>query len=423
MTEDFLHYLWKYKLYKPGLYSTSEGESLEIIHPGLHNSDAGPDFFNAKIKIGDTLWAGNVEIHVKASEWHRHAHDTDKAYDNVVLHVVTVNDAPASTSTGRVIPVWEMQFDNAMIDRYIRLQQNGDMIPCSPFLKNISAFDMDSWLGRMMIEKLERKVEVVQKLLAACKNDWDEVFYVMLLRNFGFGLNGEPFEQLARQTPWRILLKNADDLLRLEAILLGQGGFLSELLPADEYVKTLQKEYQLLKQKYGLKPIPMHNWKFLRLRPTNFPTIRLVQLAWLFHMGNISLDKVTGITSLHELTDLLAVSPKGYWLTHYRPGAESPQKSKKMGDTSRSLIVINTLAPLLFAYGRLRGDEIYCDRAIEWLDAMKPESNSVIDRWNESDIKALNASQSQALVYLNHNYCKIRRCLHCRIGHQVISKL
>lgn len=421
MKEELLHYIWKYKLYAPEIYVTMSGERLEIIHPGLHNKDAGPDFFNAKVRIGDTLWAGNVEIHNKSSDWIKHGHHQDKNYDNVILHVVNQHDSETVAASGNKIPVWIMPINQSVCAKYQELQANTSWIPCATHLEKLSSFETQNWIDRMMVEKMEQKTEAISQLLTHTKNDWEEVFYVLLSRNFGFGINNEACEMMARNTPWRILLKNIDNRMRLEAILLGQAGFLDELLTEDDFISSLQKEYRYVAHKYGLKPMYSHQWKFLRLRPSNFPTVRLVQLANLLHKGKISLSRIIEANNIKELTGMLDVKPSPYWLTHYRPGAASPEKDKNIGQNSRELIIINTIAPITFAYGKLRGNENLCQKAIEWLEKLKPEQNSIIDHWLAHGMQALNAAQSQALVHLERNYCRHKRCLHCRIGHLVLS--
>lgn len=421
MNEDLLHHLWLFKLYEPGLHTTTKEETLEIIHPGYHNTDAGPDFFNAKVKIAGTLWAGNIEIHQKSSDWFRHGHHTNEAFNNVILHVVTSHDAVATTTNGTEVSTWVMRIPPAFINNYEQLRKSHQRIPCIHKVKQLKSITLSGWLERMMIEKLETKVALIQQLLKRYNNDWDEVLYVLLMRNFGFGLNADPFEQMARQTPWRIILKNSDDLLRLEALFLGQAGFLTDLQPDDAYTTSLMKEYQHLKQKYGLTPMPSHHWKFLRLRPTNFPTIRLMQLAALFHNHRFSLDKIMKATNPQQLSAMLNVSLKGYWLTHYRLQCISPYKEKGLGRRSAELIVINSLVPLTYAYGWLRDHETLKDRAIQWLEALPPEENALVREWHVKDIKAKSAFQTQALIHLTQKYCTPKRCLHCRIGHLIIA--
>lgn len=422
MTEELLHYLWKFRLYKPGLYSTHNGQSLEIIHPGLHNTDSGPDFFNAKVKIGDTLWAGNVEIHQKSSDWNKHGHQTNKAYDNVILHVVAQNDADVKNSAGIIIPSWELPIEHSHIKNYELLQKNHSWVACAPFLNQVHQLEINSWIERMTIEKLETKMEVISQMLHQYKNDWDEVFYVLLVRNFGFGINSQPFEQLARQTPWKTVLKNSDHLMRLEALFLGQAGFLSDLVYEDDYVQALQAEYRFISQKYHLNQVLQHHWKFLRLRPSNFPTIRLAQLAKLFHNKNASFSRILSTGKIESLIEMFNVEASEYWNSHYRPGAESANQAKNMGKSSIELIIINTIVPLLFAYGKLRDNDEFCRKALSWLESLKPENNNILNGWHKAGINAQNASQSQGLVFLKQSYCQHRKCIHCRIGHLVISK-
>ena len=422
MTEELLHYLWKFRMYKPELYKTHDGQSMEIINTGIPNNDAGSDFFNAKIKIGETLWAGNVEIHIKSSDWNRHGHQNDKAYDNVILHVVAEHDTPVKTSSGAVVQTWIMPIEQWHIDNYNSLIRAEDNIPCSHNLKNIEPFEITAWIERMAIEKLENKTAHIRQLLDNCTNDWDNVFYIMLARNFGFGLNSEPFEQLARQTPWTIVLKNIDNIKTLEALFIGQAGFLDDLMYEDKYIQDLCDEYRFLKHKYNLTPIPQHQWKFLRLRPFNFPTIRLMQFVQLIYNHKLSADVVINEENIKSIHKLLKIKPSTYWETHFRPNVESPQSKKELGESSKDLIIINTIIPFLFAYGKLRGNEKQCDKAFLWFQSLKPERNSILNSWKESGIVADNALQSQALIHLNRSYCVLRKCLTCRVGHLVISK-
>lgn len=422
MTEELLHYLWKFRLYKPGLYSTCNGLPLEIIHPGLHNTDSGPDFFNAKIKIDNTLWAGNVEIHHKSSDWERHEHHLNKAYDNVILHVVFQNDASTKNSAGIEIPTWEIPIESIHLKNYEALLKNQNWIPCAHGIANVNQIEIQSWIERMVVEKLENKVTVIRHLLQQSQNNWDEVLYIYLVRSFGFGINNQPFEQLARQTPWKTVLKNNDNLLRLEALFLGQAGFLSHLVHEDEYVQSLQKDYQFLANKYQLASISQHQWKFLRLRPSNFPTIRLIQLAKLFHNSSSLFSSILNIENKAQLMELFNVEGSEYWNTHYRPGIQSPFQKKQLGKVSVDLLIINSIIPVIFAYGKLRNNEILCNRAVNFLEDIKPESNSIIKSWSKLGININSAFQSQGLVYLKQTYCHNKRCLHCRIGHLVISK-
>lgn len=422
MSEDFMHYLWQFKLYSPGLYKTTEGDVLEIIHPGLLNSDSGPDFFNAKIRIGSTLWAGNVELHLKSSDWYRHSHHTDQSYDNVVLHVVLEDDKTAQTSSASNIPTWIMPVDESILNRYRKLYQSKLWIPCAQDIHRISPFELANWLERMMVEKLENKIERLHQLLKESMNDWDELFYISLCRSFGFGVNGDAFEQLEKSIPWDIVQKNRDDLLKLEALFLGQAGFLNLNSKLDNYTSILVREYKHLTIKYQLKTMDQHLWKFMRLRPSNFPTVRLIQLAALFHKENISLNKIVDAASTKEIMNLLEVQPSKYWLNHYRPNIESTSKSKSLGIHSKQLLIINTFVPILFAYGKAYGNDAQQQKALQWMEELPPETNSITKNWETLQVKAKNASETQALVHLKQNYCNLKKCLHCRIGHLVIAK-
>jgi len=422
MSEDFMHYLWQFKLYSPGLYKTTEGDALEIIHPGLLNSDSGPDFFNAKIRIDSTLWAGNVELHLKSSDWYQHSHHTDHSYDNVVLHVVFENDKTAQTSSASHIPTWIMPVDESMLHRYRKLYQSKLWIPCAQDIHRISPFKLANWLERMMVEKLESKIEWIHQLLKESKNNWDELFYISLCRSFGFGVNGDAFEHLAKSIPWDIVQKNRDDLLKLEALFLGQAGFLSLDSELDNYTSILVREYKHLVAKYRLKTMDQHLWKFMRLRPSNFPSVRLTQLAALFHKENLSLSKVIKAASTKKLMDMLKIQPSEYWQNHYRPNVASTTKSKSLGKHSKQLLIINTFVPILFAYGKASDNDSLQHKALQWMVELPAETNSILKNWETLQIKAKNASESQALVHLKQNYCNLRKCLHCRIGHLVLTK-
>ncbi len=424
MNEELLHFIWQHKLYKAGLYVTSNQKSMEVVHPGLPNSDAGPDFFNAKIKLDGILWAGNVEIHFKSSDWRKHQHHQDLRYDNVVLHVVLKNDEKVFSTSGRAIPAWEMEIPQTTFSRYQTLYEHKGFIACENQINQIDGFEIDQWIERMLVEKLEAKVNGIVSLLETYQNDWLEVFYILLARNFGFGLNGDLFEQLARQTPWKITAHISDAPEKLEALFLGQGGFLEGLVFDDDYITLLAKEYRILKQKYALEAVSSHLWKFLRLRPVNFPTIRLVQLAALIAKNKSLFEQLLHCDSLKTAVEQLKAEPAGYWTNHYRPCVPGTKSSKKLGQQAVDLIIINTVIPLFFAYGKLRDKPMYQQKALDWLFELPPEKNRVVKKWAMPgvDIKARSAAQTQGLVFLKNNYCDNKKCLHCRIGHQLLSK-
>jgi len=421
MNEEFLHYLWKYRLYKLDEYKSDDGQTIEIIHPGIQNHDAGPDFFNAKIKIGNTLWAGNVEIHLKSSDWYRHGHQNDPAYNNVILHVVLENDFKTKTYSDLTVPVWEMPIESWHLDNYKHLTGTPQKIGCANRINQIPRIEISNWIERMAIERLENKTILIEQLLSQYQNDQDEVFYILTARNFGFSVNGDAFEQMARQTPWKIVLKNRDNLETLEALFLGQAGFLSDEMFQDNYIKKLCDEYKFLKNKYSLTPISIHHWKFLRLRPSNFPTIRLMQFAKLLFQNNYSSEKILKEKDLYNIYDLLMIETSPYWETHYKPDKESPKSKKKVGKTSAELVIMNTIVPFLFSLGTKRANEELTHKALDWLQSLPPDNNSIISDWNNIEIVANNAMESQALIYLTKNYCINKKCLHCKIGHLVIK--
>ena len=420
MQEEFLHYIWQHKMYKQNALYTEDGLSIEIIHPGEPNPNAGPDFFNAKIKIEETLWAGNVEIHKFASEWKEHRHYMDESYDNVILHVVDEVDAETISSAGRKIPVLKLNYSHDLHDNYIQLKNNKSWLACAEHLNNVSAFEISLWQQRMLVERLENKMKDVCRILNLTTQNWDETFYRMLFRSFGFGVNGDPFELLAQSIPLKVLLKYCSSQKKMEALLFGQAGFLDDFYEV-EYLNVINREYQVLKEKHQLVPIENHLWKFLRLRPSNFPTIRISQLASLLLRLKGVFGQLINEPDIKKVDELLNVQVSAYWESHYTKSKESVKKEKKLGANSKKLIIINTIVPYLFAFGKITGAEEYEKRAFDWLSNLKPESNSIIERWKAHEISINNAGDSQALIYLSNNYCKPKKCLRCRIGHKVLA--
>jgi hypothetical protein len=421
MTEAFLHYLWGHRLcYQAGL-TTHDGQPFEIIHPGIPNGDAGPDFFNAKIKIGSTLWAGNVEIHIRERDWERHGHHLDPAYDNVILHVVQEHQAGTVNHEGRPVPVWEMQYEQGLLYRYNRLLAKPGFIACEQDLDQISPFEMTQWLERMLVERIESRSKDVKRYLQWTNNDWDEVFYLLLSRAFGFGTNAEPFERLARLIPLKVLLKHANDVVQLEAFLLGQAGLL-EKAPEDAYTRTLKKEYRFLNHKYQLKPMDESAWHFLRLRPSNFPTIRLVQLARLIHETRGQFGDFVHSVSLKKWKRILNVSTSEYWETHFKPGISSKQsRQKKVGKGAIDLLLINAIVPYCYLFAKYKGLDDMSQKSLQLMAQLPPEQNHIIEQWGELGHVAADAAQSQAMIFLKKSYCNHKKCLSCRIGHKIIS--
>jgi hypothetical protein len=422
MTEDLLHFIWKYKLLKPiNLYTTSKTE-LQIIKTGEHNTHAGPDFTNARIKIGDTEWAGTIEIHKKSSDWFLHNHHTDKAYDNVILHVVYEHDKEIQNSKQQPIPCLELKpfLMDGVLEKYENLYKNKQPIPCGTLFTDVPDIIKEPWLERMLVDRLEDKTNFVQELFTFTKNNWDETFYLLLFKNFGFHINSDAFLQIAKSIPLNTLLKHANSTQQVEALLFGQSGLLHKDLK-DEYTQNLFKEYNYLKHKYQLIPIP-HNLKFLRLRPQNFPTIRLAQLANFILKYQHTFSKIVEATKIEDVKKLFTISVSDYWQTHYTLDELSVFEEKNFGKSSIENIIINTVCPLLFFYGKIKQDESLIEKAVKWYDELKPEKNNITKLFEELSFKPKHAGHSQALIQLNNNYCTNKKCLQCSIGVFILSK-
>lgn len=417
MNENFLYYIWENRLLKADL-STVTGEPLTIVHPGFRNHDSGPDFSNAKIKIGDTLWAGSVEIHVLASDWRRHRHQNDKAYNNVVLHVVYENDAESSS-----VPVLRLKdsFDETLFERYQDFVRTRGWIPCGDSIARIQHFTWLSWLDRLAVERLEQKSKTIESVLRSTGNDWEETLYRIALHYFGMKVNGDGFEKLAAILPHKILLKHADNLVQVEAVLFGCAGLLEGSF-ADDYPKLLQREFAVLKAKFGLKTMPAESWRFMRMRPSNFPTIRLSQLAQLVYLQGNIFSKMINAKSVEELHELLSVGTSDYWTGHFMFDKPSQQRSKKLGRMTSGVIIVNAFVPIMFCYGKMHEQNELCDRAMALLESVEAENNFVSKNFASFGVAPQNAMQSQALIHLYENYCKSRRCLECRIGNVLIRE-
>ena len=420
MREDFLHFIWKHKLFQSDSLFTEEGESVQIVNPGRHNTNAGPDFFDARIRIGDTLWAGNIEIHQRASDWNKHGHQNDPVYRNTILHVVSLSDIQVFNDLGSCVPVLVIRWPHWIEDNYEMLIKSQDWIGCASLLYQVDPFRIKFFLNGIVIERLKQKIEAISKVLTETKDDWGETFYCMLARNFGLKENALPFEMVARSLPQSVLARHHDSLFQTEALLFGQAGLLGEELFGDEYYLELRKEYRFLAVKYGLKPIEGHLWKFMRMHPGNFPTIRLAQFAMLIHHSKGLFSAVIEANNLEDLQQLFMVKASDYWDSHYSFNKPSVNRKKVFGDQIFSLIVINVVVPFYFLYGESQNKLFLKDRALVILEQMPAENNSAISRWAGAGIIAANALESQALLHLQRNYCEPRKCLDCTIGHKII---
>jgi hypothetical protein len=421
MNEEFLHYIWQHKLYKPETFTT-KGHKIEVIHPGLKNTDGGPDFFNAKIKLDETLWAGNVEIHQNEKEWYTHKHHLDSAYDNVILHVVAETSPTTLNSKNREIPVYQIEINDELRIKYQQLHFNDQWIQCADVIADVNNFTLQQWINRLLIEKLQEKSQLIESLLKESNNNWDQVFFILLCRSFGFGINGLPFELMARQTPFNILLKHANNLFQVETILFGQAGFLDGIMN-DDYPKALKKEYDFLSKKYNLRPIEPHLWKFLRLRPANFPTIRLAQLAQLIVKFKGCFEPLLNLQNKEHPLIKLEIKISDYWQNHFRLNSKTSKTSNKsIGKQSLQRIIYNTIIPYLFIYSAKHQNEAEKEKIIDYLYQQPAEKNKIIDGWASLGIISENEAQAQALLYLKNNYCNNKKCLNCHIGHEVLCK-
>ena len=421
--ETLLHYVWKHKLYVNKELLTEEGISFEVIDPGVHNSDAGPDFFNAKVRMEDKTWVGNVEIHTISSEWYKHQHEKDKAYNSVILHVAeTIDVVEVYDTTGRAIPQWKIKIPEQIRLSYSFLLNNDISIPCISKISEIPEVYLNDWKNALLVERLEHRTNTLLRLLQERKNDWNEVFYITLARNFGFGINNDAFERLAKSLPLKIILKHQNSTTQTEALFLGQAGLLEDEYPEDTYFMELQKEYAFLRKKYKINPLDSHIFKSLRIRPNNFPQIKIVQLAGIIRKEQGLFSNVLTFSELESLYSLFISETAEYWLTHYRFGKTSAERMKNLGLSAIRLLIINTVVPVFFAYGKNKNIETYPERAIRFLESLKPENNSVITLFSRSGIQIQNACDSQALIQLKRAYCEQKKCIYCRIGHQLLAK-
>lgn len=421
--EDFLHYVWRMRLFNLEDLTTTDGTSIQIIDFGEHNTNAGPDFLNARIKIDGTLWAGNVEIHVKASDWLKHKHQNDAAYDNVILHVVYENDTDIQRTSGSTITAFELRkrVPGKLISQYLRLINSESWIPCQYHFMDVPNITKALWIDRLLIERLENRIKLLRDTLVQNGNNWEVTFYQRLARNFGSKINTEPFEILARNTPLLTLAKHKNNLFQLEALLFGQAGLLQDDFE-ESYPNSLKKEYDFLQKKYSLSPLMPVMWRFMRLRPANFPTVRLAQFAALIHQSTHLFSKILVAKTLKEVRQLFEeVKVSEYWETHYKFDKESKKRSKKLGKSTINLFIINTIVPFLFFYGREKGLEEYEDRALNFLENLSPESNHIINKWKDLKFRPDSAYQTQALLELKINFCDKKRCLDCAIGNKILN--
>jgi hypothetical protein len=425
MKEEFIHYLWKHSLYNQDRLFDSGGNNIIVLHPGEYNRDSGPDFFNARISIRGTVWAGNIEIHTRSSHFDNHGHNSDPAFNNVILHVVAENDKRVFNSKGEELLTVEIEFDPGLYDKYIDLVNNPFIIACQNDIKNIDSILMRHWLNSLTIERLKGKAELILKIFSETGNDWEETFYRMLSRYFGFRVNTEPFEMLATALPFRIIRKHADNRFQIEALLFGTAGLLEEGLfkeaLSDKYYRDLIREYRILSVKYSLQPVHGWIWKFSRLRPANFPTVRISQLAALLTVTGGLFSRIIETKEISLLKEVMEVTASPYWNDHFVFGKKSRNVPKNTGTQASDILLINAIIPVIFVYGQNRDSQEICERALYFLEKISPEENIIIQEWKTAGIAAESAFYSQSLIQLRNEYCKKRKCLECRIGNKLIS--
>ncbi|MBL7883579.1 MAG: DUF2851 family protein [Bacteroidia bacterium] len=424
MTEELVHHIWQFGLFEQNNLKTIQNEKIEIKKAGTYNTDAGPDFFNAKIKIGDTLWAGNVEIHINASDWDKHKHQNNLAYNNIILHVVYNADQKILRNTNTEIPTLELKniIDQRIITNYQKIKSNKDWIPCEKEIKKTPSIIIDNIIDKLLIERIESKTKQIEENLILNKFNWEETFYQHMAKNFGFKTNAIPFELLAKSIPSTIFAKHKNSLPQIEALLFGQAGFLNDHFN-DTYLLQLQNEYLFLKQKYKLQPIEKHLWKFLRLRPSNFPTIRIAQFADLIFNSVHLFSKTIEASNEIYLSELLKVKASNYWQNHYVFEKETKTKEKLLGAESINNIIINTIVPFVFMYGKHKNDDNYTQKSVSYLQNIKAEKNTIIKNWKDIGLKINTAYEAQAFIQLKNEYCSQKKCLKCSIGNYLLKNL
>jgi hypothetical protein len=420
MTEKLLQFIWHLQYFHRSELQTEQGESLQIIQPGSWNTNQGPDFLSAKVKIGSTTWAGNIELHINASDWFKHAHQTDSNFKNIILHVVWKNDEPANTSQYN-LPVFELQsrVSVLLLQRYEEWMNNVSFVPCGNSLNLVNELIWLKWKERLLIERLQRKSAYILQLYDQSRQHWEETFWWMIARNFGIRVNADAFEAIAHSIPVNILTKHKGQIQQLECLLFGQAGILNTRFQ-ESYPRMLQKEYRFLQKKYRLDKVfvPL---KFLRMRPSSFPSIRLAQLAMLIHNSTHLFSRIKEIRSVKEVKDLLDTTANDYWHYHYRFDEPGDFKIKNLGEDMVDNIIVNTIVPVLYAYGSYHGEPAYKNKALNWLEQIAAEKNRITRGWKEIGVDNQQAYDSQSLLELKTQYCDYKRCLECAIGNALLK--
>lgn len=420
--EQLLHYVWKHKMFPLCTLRTTKGAEVEVIDTGLVNTNAGPDFFNAKLKIEGTLWVGNVEIHTQSSDWFKHGHHTDAAYNSVILHVVAQADSEPLRANGDAIPQLVLPCPDAVCQHFKELKQAVLSPACYGVVNRLPKIAIRSWLTALQTERFEQKSATINERVKKCRGNWEEAFFITLARYAGVGINGDAFEYWANSIPYGVAAKMRDDIERVEALFMGMAGFLNTD-PLDSYMVKLQHEFRYQSHLYQLpEPMETSRWKFLRLRPDNFPYIRISQLAMIYHQSLGLFSKLMEAETVEAIRLLLTTNVSAYWQSHYTFGKSSASKSKQWGRTLQDILIINCVVPFLYSYGLHRAEERLCARAQYLLEELKAENNFVTRLWQQAGITPSNAADSQALLQLHRAYCEPKKCLFCRFGYEFLRK-
>lgn len=414
LNEALLHFIWQHQLLEPMHLITTEGEPVQIERTGIHNHDAGPDFLDARLRIGTTLWAGHVEIHLSAKDWMHHRHHLDKNYDNVILHVVMQDDHHLN------IPTLELdgKLPVDLLLNYQHLMESQTWVPCASSIKEANSFKLESWKSRLVIERLERKSLAFKDDLTETENDWEECHYRNLMRSFGQKVNKASFNELALLLPYKILKKHIGDVETIEAMLFGVAGLLES--PLDEYQTKLKEEFRHYRHKYGLKVMDANSWKFATLRPSNFPTVRIAQFASLVKGGAVSFSALIDLESPKHLYKVFDTGASSYWDDHYRFGIDAKKMKKRLGLSSIRTLFINHIVPLLYTYGWYKGLTDLKEKAVLWLEETPTEQNTIVRKWSEIGLESTTAFDSQSLIELKNEYCSKKKCLNCGIGSDLL---
>jgi hypothetical protein len=423
MNEDFLHYVWTYKLFALKDLKTAENDEIIIVKSGLHNNHSGPDFLNAQIKINNQLWVGNIEIHIKSSDWYVHNHEVDENYDAVILHVVWEDDASVFMKDNKPLPTITLKglINNGVLKNYQDLFSTQQRwIPCQSEIETIDTFTFDNWKERLFFERLERKSNLMKEMLLEENNNFEAILFQLLVKNFGLKVNGDSFLRLAKSIDFAVLKKVSFDEEQLAALLFGQAGFLEEDIE-EEYYQKLKKEYLFLQHKYHLTPISKNQFSFFRMRPNNFPTIRIAQLASLYHQQQNLFSKIMAVKKTQDVYDLFSINVNPFWKTHYTFETTSKPSPKKGTTSFIDLLLINTIIPLKFLHQKTQGNQNE-EELLGLIQKIKPEKNNIISKFFDLNIRAKNAFETQALLELKNNYCKPKRCLECAIAVKLLNR-